>query len=392
MAKYHPLIIEETIRRDELIFGVLSQVKKGVEKTYTKVDIKPVLIKEERVYHITYYYDKKVLHENVNQGEAIERIQTLMVTYFKQAQLFTVNADLQILMSKDGTGTVLKKPATRMMTSLSHNRQKQYLIQEGTPCDFMIRLGIMDENGKVYKKMYDKYRQLNKYLEFVEDSLPYLPDQITIVDFGCGKAYLTFALYYYLVKILKKEVRIIGLDLKEDVISFCNGIAEELGYDTLEFLMGDIKDYESNETIDMVVSLHACDTATDEAIGKAVKWHAKVIYAVPCCQHELFSQLDHEEMKPLLKYGVVRDKVATVVTDTLRACALEASGYSVQLLEFIDMVHTPKNILIRATLQEKSTLQLSQDYTTYEAFKNAWSVNPRIDAVLSPYFVKNTNI
>ncbi|HSN66808.1 MAG TPA: SAM-dependent methyltransferase, partial [Fusibacter sp.] len=302
--------------------------------------------------------------------------------------LYTKTADLQILFNKKGEGTILKKPPTRFQVNLDHNRKKQYLIPEGTPCDFMIALGVMDADGKVFKKMYDKFRQLNKYLEFVDDSLPYLGEDLTIIDFGCGKAYLTFALYYYLVKLKGRQVKIIGLDLKEDVIDFCNATAKKLGYHGLEFKMGDIKDFEFGGNVDMVVSLHACDTATDEALGKAVGWGAKVIYAVPCCQHELFNQMKNVQMEPLLKHGIVRDKLATIVTDTLRAQALEAVGYNVQMLEFIDMTHTPKNILIRAFKTDKTSEALVADYHAYEGFMNIWQVKPRIDVVLSKYFNK----
>ena len=380
--------IEQIIDDQAFIFGVLSNVKKGIEKTYNKVDIKPVIIKNERLYQISCYYDQKVKHENLTAEALKAYFAKVLGPYFKQGQLYTKTADLQILFNKKGEGTILKKAPTRFQVNLDHNRKKQYLIAEGTPCDFMIALGVMDAEGKVFKKMYDKFRQLNKYLEFVDDSLPYLGEDLSIIDFGCGKAYLTFALYYYLVKLKGRQVKIIGLDLKEDVIDFCNTTATKLGYHGLTFKMGDIKDFEFNGNVDMVVSLHACDTATDEALGKAVGWGAKVIYAVPCCQHELFNQMKNDQMAPLLKHGIVRDKLATIVTDTLRAQALEAVGYTVQMLEFIDMTHTPKNILIRAFKTDKTSEALLADYHAYEAFMNNWQVKPRIDVVLSKYFNK----
>lgn len=380
--------IEQIIDDQAFIFGVLSNVKKGVEKTYKKVDIKPVIIKNELLYQISCYYDQKVKHENLTAEELKTYFAKVLGPYFKQGQLYTKTADLQILFNKKGEGAILKKAPTRFQVNMDHNRKKQYLIPEGTPCDFMIALGVMDADGKVFKKMYDKFRQLNKYLEFVDDSLPYLGDDLTIIDFGCGKAYLTFALYYYLVKLKDRQVKIIGLDLKEDVIDFCNATAMKLGYHGLAFKMGDIKDFEFNGNVDMVVSLHACDTATDEALGKAVGWGAKVIYAVPCCQHELFNQMKNDQMAPLLKHGIVRDKLATIVTDTLRAQALEAVGYTVQMLEFIDMTHTPKNILIRAFKTDKTSEERASDYLAYEAFMNNWQVKPRIDVVLSKYFNK----
>jgi SAM-dependent methyltransferase len=236
----------------------------------------------------------------------------------------------------------------------------------------------------VFKKKYDKFRQLNKYLEFVSDSLDRLDDLkvIRIIDFGCGKAYLTFALYYYLVKLQNRNVEIVGLDLKEDVIEFCNQTAKALDYEGLTFKLGDIKDYETEKTVDMVVSLHACDTATDEALIKSVGWDAKIIFAVPCCQHELFKQLDNPAMVPLLKYGVIKDKLATLVTDSLRASALECVGYDVQMLEFVDMEHTPKNILIRAYKADKSDEAILKAQNEYKLLKETFNVRSSIDRLM----------
>ncbi|GAB6107558.1 class I SAM-dependent methyltransferase [Fusibacter bizertensis] len=386
MSVYNYHEIEAIIASGELIHAILSNVKKGVEKTFLKVDIKPVEIKGEVLFQVSYQYEQKIIHENMRELELLKKIENLLGAYFKQAQIFSVGADYQILFNKKGMGTTIKKPPTRFSVNISHNRQKNYLIPEGVPCDFMQYLGVMDDQGKVIKKRYDKFRQLNKYLEFVEDALSYLPEEPTIIDFGCGKAYLTFALYYYLVKIKQMKVKIIGLDLKEDVIEYCNSVASKLNYEGLSFQKGDIKDFSFAGQVDMVVSLHACDTATDEAIGKAVGWGAKVIYAVPCCQHELFNQLNNDTMMPLLKHGIVKDKLTTIVTDTLRACALESVGYNVQMVEFIDLEHTPKNILIRGFLSQKSIEQKREDYKVYEDFKLTWHVNPRIDGVLKTYF------
>jgi len=374
----------ELIEEEQIIFVVLSNVKKGTEKTYQKVDIKPVLLKEQLMYHISYYYETKVTHENVDPKGILEVLESLMGMYFKQMMLYSVEADYQILFNKKGKGTMLKKPPSRLKSNLTHNREKQYILKEGDVHDFLVELGVTDETGKVYKKKYDKFRQLNKYLEFVEDAVKVMDGNrvIRILDFGCGKAYLTFALYYYLVVQRQFKVEIIGLDLKADVIAFCNEVATRLNYTGLKFELGDIKDYQYEGNVDMVVSLHACDTATDEAIGKACSWDAKIIFAVPCCQHELFNQIEHPDLEPMLRFGVVKDKFATLVTDTLRMMALEAVGYDVQMLEFIDMEHTPKNILIRAYKREKTEEQLAESKEKYRAYKNLFSVNPRIDAVL----------
>ena len=227
---------------------------------------------------------------------------------------------------------------------------KKYVLQEGVPVPFLVDLGVMTAEGKVVKSRYDKFRQINRFLEFIEDVLPNLdPNRTnTIIDFGCGKSYLTFAMYYYLHVLKKYPIRVIGLDLKKDVIALCNRLSKKFGFENLTFLHGDIAGYEGVDQVDMVVTLHACDTATDYALEKALEWDAKVILSVPCCQHELNKQMENEILKPVLKYGLFKERIAALVTDALRAGRLEEAGYQVQILEFIDMEHTPKNILIRA--------------------------------------------
>ena len=235
------------------------------------------------------------------------------------------------------------------MPVLSHNKTKNYIIPDGIPCDFLIELGVMGQDGKVFPRAYSKFRQINRYLEIVDDVFEYLPSGRTlrIIDFGCGKAYLTFALYHYLKKIKDRDVEIIGLDLKEDVIEFCSGVAARLGYDELKFLMGDIADY-TNDRADMVVTLHACDTATDYAFINAVKWGTKVILSVPCCQHELFGQIKNDLHQPILKYGILKDRLTEYLTDGLRGLKLESCGYDVAMIEFTGLEHTARNIMIKA--------------------------------------------
>lgn len=234
--------------------------------------------------------------------------------------------------------------------NLTHDRSKQYILREGQPVDFLVGLGVQTPDGHIAKARYDKFRQINRYLEMIEDILDKLPSDrtIRIIDFGCGKSYLTFAMYYYLHEMQSRDIQVTGLDLKTDVIRNCNALAEKLGYDKLHFEQGDISGYQGADHVDMVVSLHACDTATDYALEKAVKWGAEVIMAVPCCQHELNGQIRCETLQPILKYGVIKERMAALITDALRADLLEQQGYDVQILEFIDMEHTPKNLMIRA--------------------------------------------
>lgn len=377
-------LYHQMTKSNTLIHAVFSGLMKKSEKTYEKVDVKPTLIKGAYMYHVSYYFDKKVTHENMDASSFLAFLDQVLGKYFKQAVFFCQDGDYQVLFNKKGEGKVLKKPASKKEVSLDHNRKKQYLIPEDEPCDFMMHLGIMSPSGKIVSSKYDKFRQLNKYLEFVKDSLAHLPqdEKITIIDFGCGKAYLTFALYYYLVKQLGLEVTIIGLDLKEDVIAFCSETAEALGYHGLIFKVGDIQHYQTHEKVDMVVSLHACDVATDAALIKAAKWGAKVIFAVPCCQHELFSQMTHRALQPLLMYGIQRDKFTALLTDTLRATALKAVGYEVQVVEFIDMAHTPKNVLIRGYLKAESSLEEKNlEKQNYEVLKREFSVKPSIEGI-----------
>ena len=233
---------------------------------------------------------------------------------------------------------------------MAHNRKKKYILEEGKPVPFLIDLGVQTEDGRTVKSRYDKFRQINRFLEFIADIMPILPKDrcVRIIDFGCGKSYLTFAMYYYLHELCGLDIRVTGLDLKADVIRRCSALAEKYGYRKLDFQQGDIADFEGTDSVDMVVTLHACDTATDFALYKAVKWNAAVILSVPCCQHEVNRQIRNEVLEPALKYGLIRERLSALVTDSVRAGLLEEQGYETQILEFIDMEHTPKNILIRA--------------------------------------------
>ncbi|WP_425449441.1 class I SAM-dependent methyltransferase [Dethiothermospora halolimnae] len=365
-------LIKEVINNNKLIYGVLSNVKKKSIKEFNKVTIKPVLIKEDILIQFTYNYDKKVIHKNLKLYDAIEKINDLLNNYFKQGMIFTTEADYQILISKKGKVKILRKKPTKEKTDLNHNRKKNYIIEENEPCDFLIRLGVMNEKGKVYKKKYDKFKQINRFLEMVSDVVDSMDKNktINIIDFGCGKSYLTFALYYYLVDKLGLDINVIGLDLKKDVIDYCNEVSRDLKYDKLKFVHGDIKDFKEIDKVDMVVTLHACDTATDAALVKAVNWDVKVILSVPCCQHELLNKIDNPVMKPMIKHGIIKEKLSTLITDSIRANILEILGYSTQMLEFIDMEHTPKNVLIRGVKVGGSNKKAVKEYLEFKKFWN----------------------
>lgn len=357
--------MEESIRRqlEEIVSANEFEMVLGAStnrEAITKVKIHPVKIKNEICFQIEEYRGSQVFHRNLAQGELMGELEGYLGGLFRQADIRTAEAQFHVLVSKKGKVTVIRsKGAGKVAINLEHNRKKRYLLEEGTPIPFLCELGVMTPEGRVVKAKYDKFRQINRFLEFVDDVYQELVgdagtgdavrESLTIVDFGCGKSYLTFALYHYLKIQKNRDVRIIGLDLKKDVIAGCARLAERLGYEGLTFLTGDIADYEGVDSVDMVVTLHACDTATDYALEKAVRWGARVILSVPCCQHELNRQLGSDLLEPVLKYGLVKERLAALVTDALRGNLLEEAGYRVQLLEFIDMEHTPKNILIRAT-------------------------------------------
>ncbi|BEP28201.1 class I SAM-dependent methyltransferase [Helicovermis profundi] len=378
-------IIKEIIDNDKIIYAVFTNVKKGVEKEFSTVKIKPMLIKNNKVIQVEYHYTDKVKHDNLEKEHAIEELDRLLKTYFKQAIIYTISADYQILISKKGVAKIIKKAPSRNSFDLSHNRKKNYIIEENIPCPFLFTLGVMDETGKVFKKSYDKFRQINRYLEFISDSLPYLKQNKTlqIVDFGSGKAYLTFAMYYYFVVIKKLNVNIIGLDLKTDVIELCKNLAVKLKYDGLNFVQGDIKNYEGLEKVDMVVSLHACDTATDAALAKSIEWDADVIFAVPCCQHELFKKIHNDVMAPLENHGLIKERISSLITDSVRVNALEVMGYNTQVLEFIDMEHTPKNILIRAYKTGNNNKKAIKEYKEFTEF---WGIRPYLEEAIGEKF------
>ena len=335
---------------ENMILAVLSGCRR--KDAPSRVRIRPVEVKGEILYQASVPEGSKMLHRNYRREELVGFLKESLDGTYSQLQVQGRQADGGVLVSKKGKHTVKIKPheVKENAKILSHNRVKQYILPQGKPVPFLVDLGVMTREGRVREAAYDKYRQINRFLEFIQDVLPKLPKdrEITIVDFGCGKSYLTFAMYYFFRELKGYQVKIIGLDLKEDVIRRCSRLAEEYGYDNLQFLQGDIAGYEGLEKADMVVTLHACDTATDFALAKAVQWDAKVILSVPCCQHELNGKIRNDLLAPVLKYGILKERMSALITDGIRANLLESAGYSVQILEFIDMEHTPKNLLIRA--------------------------------------------
>ena len=350
-------LLEQCIQKN-LIDLTISGLKKKNEELPVKIKVRPVAMKDKIEYQVSEFIGRKVFHKNYKKDELKKKITDWMQEDYKQAQFTMTDATAQILSGKHSQTVKYKKcKEVRVQRDLSHNRTKRYILPEGTPVGFLIDLGVMTKEGKIVRQKYDKYRQINRFLEFVEDILPQLSKEReqTIIDFGCGKSYLTFAMYYYLKELKGYDIRIIGLDLKEDVIAHCNELKDKYGYGKLSFLVGDIASYTDVDAVDMVVTLHACDTATDYALAKAVQWGAKVILSVPCCQHEANRMMENELLQPVLQYGILKERMAAIMTDAVRANLLTAKGYDTQILEFIDMEHTPKNLLIHAVYTGKDS-------------------------------------
>ena len=359
----------------DFIRGVISNPR---DKTgIIKIKVRPLEKKGELFFQMESFTRTQAFHENLSGADACRRLAEYM-EQFRQMQIETIREECTVLVSKKGKVTIKRRrrqnaaaPADR-----SHNRKKHYILEEGGPVPFLKDLGVMTEEGQIVRTKMDKFRQINRFLEFIEDILPRLDKgrELTILDFGCGKSYLTFAMYHYLHELRGYDIRIVGLDLKSDVIARCGKLAEKYGYEKLTFLEGDIADYDGVDQVDMVVTLHACDTATDYALAKAVSWGAEVILSVPCCQHELNAQFsdagntDGGErqdrgacLAPIMEYGLLRERFAALATDGLRAKYLESAGYETQVLEFIDMEHTPKNILIRAVKSGKENVKAAEE-------------------------------
>jgi len=377
-------LVDELVRRigeGTFIRATISQPRHK-STGLQKVKLKPVEIKKEVHIQFEYHYERILKHENIKIPH-IEPILRQLLEQFKQMHAEFTDEKVHIQLTKKfKVSWKGEKTAATKTVDLSHNRKKNYLLDDGTPYPFLIRLGVQTADGKVKKQKYDKFRQINRFVEFIDDALVHLPKDrpVRILDFGSGKSYLTFALYHYLHIEKGLDIRVTGLDLKTEVIEECNLIAKDLGYEQLEFLVGDINDYNEETSVDMVVTLHACDVATDMALARAVKWGAEVILSVPCCQHELFSQIQSPTLNVMLQHGLIKERFSALATDSIRAELLTLVGYDAQLLEFIDMEHTPKNILIRAYKTGKSPS--AESVEKYAAFRDLLNVKPFLEREL----------
>ena len=391
----------KNIQDDKLIKIVFSDRKSG---DFNKVIIKPIILKSAKNIQIESFRDNKAFHKNIDLNNLQELEDNLKeyIDNFKQILLQIEGSDISFIRKKENFSRK-EKESNLIKTSNEHNKKKQYILNEGDKIDFLIELGLMSVEGKILKSSFNKFKQINKYLEFIDDVIEELKakklitNHINVLDFGCGKSYLTFALYYYL-KNYRKDLTfsIVGLDLKKDVIEFCNKLAKKLNYENLEFLNGNIKDYNKSKEVDLVFSLHACNNATDYSLEKALSLDAKAILAVPCCHHEFFEKIQknknsefYNTLKIMADNGVVLDKFATLATDSFRSLSLELCGYKTKMIEFIDMEHTPKNILIKAIKSKSSNLK--EKLTEYNKLKEFLGIKPLLEDLIKKYFSIDTN-
>lgn len=375
----------ERLLNKQLVSATISQPRMKSNEV-KRVKLKPIELKGTYHIQLEYQYERILKHDNIELHLIEAKIDELFED-FRQFQGDFETESVQVQLSKKNKVLIKTTAnATAKKANLSHNRKKNYLLDPETPYPFLIRLGVQSPEGKVKKQKYDKFKQINRFIEFIHDSLEYLPKDrtIRILDFGSGKSYLTFALYHYLKVEQGLDIRVTGLDLKKEVIEECAQIAADLQYDSLEFLVGDINDYNDESSVDMVVTLHACDVATDMALSRAVKWGAKVILSVPCCQHELNNQINSSPLDIMLQHGLIKERFSALATDSIRAEILSLVGYDAQLMEFIDMSHTPKNILIRAYYTGKKPAD--EQLARYHAFTNFLSATPFLEKELHHLF------
>jgi SAM-dependent methyltransferase len=367
-------LLNSVFEDDGLLRAVLSKPRSAALPR--KVTVEPVELRGDIAYQFAAQHADRVTHDNLFADEARERLGLLLSDY-GQGLLQTAEADWQVL-----GDSVLRRPPTRSEAPRTHDRGKRYLLEEGTPLPFLVELGVMTAEGRVRKSRYDKFRQVNRFLELVDDVVPSLRSEGTlrIVDFGCGKSYLTFAIHHLLTYLRGRQVQIIGLDLKADVIEACSSLAASSGAEGLRFQQGDIGSFDAREKVDLVVSLHACDTATDEALAQAIRWRADVILAVPCCQKEAYRQIRSPLLAPLLGHGLAKERFAALVTDTLRAQLLELQGYRTQLVEFVSLEHTAKNVLIRSVRGAPAGPEVKR---AYEELRDALGLDPALERLLS---------
>ncbi|MBE6607390.1 MAG: SAM-dependent methyltransferase [Ruminococcaceae bacterium] len=331
----------------------------------------------------TFTSDNKARHKNLSLSEAPEYLAELSLSQFLQTNIVCAKGECEIKISKKGKIFISDRIVYSDKAELSgHNREKNYILDKAPFLEF---LGICNQNGKIIDKKQSKFRQINRFVELLDDVYDSLPSdkELLVCDLCCGKSYLTFAVYYYLTEIKKRKIKMYGVDLKRDVIEYCSDVTKNLGYTDLEFICDDISNFDRG-TPDLVISLHACDIATDIVLGYAINHGAKVILSTPCCHHEMMKQLSCDTLSFISDYSMLKQKLCDAATDSLRCLMLSANGYSVEALELIDPDDTPKNLLIRAVLDSKMSIEKKEEYRAQ--YKNAvdfLGVNPFLSNIVT---------
>lgn len=380
--------IDDIVKSEPLRLVFSNKYDKNYD--YKKVKINLTKAKDREFYQVEKFTDKQVFHENIELGVLPSYIKDMM-DRFRQLTAISEDYNFDIRISKKGKIFYSKhSQKNELKIDKNHNKKKNYILEEGMDIPAFVDLGIFSKDGKIINSKYDKYKQINRFIEIIDDEVKKLPSDyidgkdkvLRILDFGCGKSYLTFVVYYYFVEIRKMNVEITGLDLKEDVINKCKEVAQKYGYDRLKFELGDINGYKLENNVDIVISLHACDTATDYALFNAVNWKAKMIFSVPCCQHEINASIKADKLSIITRYGLIQERMAALMTDSIRANILEAMGYKTQLIEFIDFEHSPKNILIRAVRSKVSREKRKKLIDEIEALRSEFSFEQTLYSLL----------
>ncbi|HIK92184.1 MAG TPA: SAM-dependent methyltransferase [Planctomycetes bacterium] len=385
------LLISESVLNGTFRKAVFSKPMHKSADGPIRIDVRPVAVKGRLMLQLTRRIGVQERHENVDGDDGIAQMQQFAGLAFRDVHFQTSDAEWTARYSKKGNCTLTKRETTaaQSVPDTSHNKNRKYLIPDGQPCPFLIATGIMSPDGHVRAKQYAKFRQINRYVEFIRDVVDHLPGEgtISVVDFGCGKSYLTFATHYFFRNVSGRDVRITGLDRRQDVVDTCSGIVRELGLDNIRFSVGDIAEFQPAEQIHLAISLHACDTATDDALAAAVSWGTDVILAVPCCQHELASQLQKDRQPLFSDHGILHEKFSSLATDAMRANLLECAGYNTRVMEFIDMEHTAKNLLIRAVKRTNSDIVTTgRNRDQMQAFCHQLAIPPlRLQQKLEEY-------
>jgi Methyltransferase domain len=374
-------LIERLVGTSSLTGATLSRPRSAEPDDPGRITVDPVQLRSGARWRVRRHYTTRTTDENVDGGALTGLLRRSIGAEYRQALLHEPDADWQVL-AGGRTPRILRRAATRPRAAGTHDRRKTRLLPEGEPVPYLVELGVQTPEGRVRSQRRAKFRQVNRFVELVDDVVPALPEgRLRVVDYGSGRAYLTFALHDLLARVHGRDVDVLGLDVKADVVAECDALAQRIGADGLRFEVGDISGA-SLDGVDLVVSLHACDTATDAALERAVRAEAGVILAVPCCQHELLGQLDNDVLRPLLRHGTLKERFAAEVTDAARARLLELAGYDVQVVEFVPLEHTPKNVLLRATRTTRPTSDVARLGAEYRAFADELGIEPALERLL----------